>query len=134
MELELTIKRIGEGKYGTFGVILFDDVPFALTLERPWLDNQKGISCIPSGLYKCKRVDSPKFGDTFEVEHVPMRTHILFHKGNLDDDSHGCILIGEQYEYLKGDPAILASKKGFNEFKAKLSDVDEFTLYIMWCL
>jgi hypothetical protein len=115
---------------GTFGVLLEENIPFALTVERPWLSNQKGISCIPGGSYSCRRVDSPKFGNTFEVVGVSDRSEILFHKGNVDEDSHGCIIIGEQFESLNGKIAVLASAKGFSEFLDRLKDRVFFTLEI----
>jgi hypothetical protein len=126
----LTLKRIAMTEDGTFGVLMVGLVPFALTVERPWLDNRKSVSCIPAGNYYCRRVNSPKFGDTFEVTDVPGRTHILFHKGNLMGDSHGCIIVGEQFEPLKGRQAVLSSKKGFEEFKARTRDRDGFILSI----
>ncbi len=55
---------------------------------------------------------------------------ILFHKGNLDDDTRGCILIGEQFEKLNGEPAILRSGKGFSEFMYLNNNKDEFDLII----
>ena len=125
-----TLKRIAMNQYGTFGVLLQGLVPFVLTIERPWLDNRSNISCIPEGNYSCKRVNSPKFGDTFEVTDVSGRTHILFHKGNISDDSHGCIIIGEQFESLKGRAAVLSSKKGFEEFKERTSGINSFILSI----
>jgi len=129
----LTIKRIASVEAGTFGVFLNKyGVPFALTAERPWLDNAVSVSCIPVGTYNCKRVQSPKFGDTFEVEGVEGRTHILFHKGNIPmNDSHGCILIGETFDYLNGRPAVLSSKKGYTEFKSLLSGQVSFVLEIV---
>ena len=126
----LTLKRLATGEEGTPGVLIYDNWPFALTLEREWLDNQVGISCISAGTYYCERVDSPRFGDTFEVLEVLGRSHILFHKGNIDDDSHGCILVGEQFEPINGKKAIRASKKGYNEFMGILKDDDAFQLII----
>ncbi len=126
----LWLKRIGRDETGMYGVLTQDDLPFAVTLERPWLDNKKGVSCIPTGIYLCKRVNSPKFGNTFEVTGVPGRDAILFHKGNIMDDSHGCILVGEQYDPVMGTSGIVASAKGFQEFLERTKDVDEFQLYI----
>lgn len=128
--MDITIKRVSEIEDGTFGVVLADDVPFALSLERRWLNNKKGESCIPAGQYLCKRVISPRFGETFEVTNVLNRTHILFHKGNLDNDSHGCIIIGEEFGILYGKNAILSSRKGFSEFKNRLKKVNNFWLVI----
>ena len=137
----MRIKRIASTKHGTFGVIWGDGraAPFALTLERPWADNQKGMSCIPAGEYavlRCKASpdygfkDSSKFGNTFQVMNVPGRSYILFHKGNLDDDTRGCILIGEQYGFLRGQPAILASGPGFKEFLGIMATKNGFDLVI----
>jgi hypothetical protein len=120
---------------GTFGVLFDGETPFCLTLEREWKDNKRGESCIPMGTYSCKRVVSPKFGDTFEVCDVPGRSHILFHKGNLEDDSHGCILIGEEYGRFRiardiSKVAVLSSGRGFKEFRERTNSVDDFELKI----
>lgn len=122
--------RISEIKDGTFGVLLDDKIPFALTVERPWLENKKGESCIPDGFYTCRRLDSVKFGNTFEVCDVPGRTEILFHKGNVMDDSHGCIIIGEQFEFLNDKVAVLSSAKGFGEFLERTKNLVTFELHI----
>lgn len=123
----------------TFGALLYDGMPFALTLERPWLFNQRTVSCIPTGKYRALRCrnspdygykDSPRFGDTFQVYDVPGRSYILFHKGNLNDDSHGCILVGEQFEKINGESGIAASAKGFTEFMTILANEQEFRLTV----
>lgn len=132
--MTFTIKRIANTPEGMFGVILFDGKPFALTAERPWIDNESNVSCIPEGEYHCHRIRSPRFGDTFEVMHVPGRSHILFHKGNIPmEDSHGCILIGEQFEPLDGKLAVLASKRGYGEYKDILKGLDKHYLIIENC-
>lgn len=117
---------------GTFGVLLDESVPFCLTLERPWLNNGVGKSCIPDGEYICKRINSAKFGMTFEVCDVLGRTAILFHTGNLMDDSHGCIILGEQYDPLGGRNAVLVSGKAFQEFLFRLTGENTFKLTIKW--
>jgi hypothetical protein len=114
----------------TFGVLLDDRIPLCLTLERIWMSNERGVSCIPDGAYVCKRVDSPKFGVTFEVMDVPGRTDILFHRGNLSDDSHGCIVLGEEFGLLGNQRGILGSQKAFAEFLGRLKGQDTFNLDI----
>ena len=126
----VTVKRIAETDDGMFGVILDGITPFALTLENMWLNNVRNLSCIPAGEYRCERVNSPKFGDTFEVMDVPDRSHILLHKGNTEDNTHGCILIAEEFGYLNKKTAILSSKQGYGEFMQRLEGLDEFTLKI----
>jgi hypothetical protein len=111
-------------------VLLDEDLPFCVTLEREWLDNRRNISCIPEGTYICKRVISPKFGETFEVVDVPGRSHILFHKGNIKDDTHGCIIVGELFDPLNGENAVLSSGKAFQEFLSRLENNEAFTLTI----
>ena len=134
MNKNIKLWRIVDNVDGTFGVLIDEDIPFAVTVERRWLNNKKWDgkegSCIPPGVYVCKRITSPKFGNTFQVTAVPGRSEILFHKGNVQDDSHGCIIIGEQFEPLNGKTAVIASGKGFGEFLQRLSGINEFNLCV----
>jgi len=130
---QFTLKRIAYISDGTFGVLFDGDVPFCLTLEREWKDNKKGESCIPIGRYICRRFQSPKFGNTFEITDVFGRTYILFHKGNIEDDSHGCVITGEEYGEYKGKIAVLSSGKAFNEFLSRTVSIDTFSLEILDC-
>lgn len=126
----LHLKRVAVLPGVTFGVLLENGEPFAVTLEDPWKNNAVGESCIPKGSYKCRRVNSPKFGNTFEITNVPGRTHILFHRGNTTADTRGCVLIGESFEPLNGTPGIAHSGEGFAEFLRLLQSVNEFQLTI----
>jgi hypothetical protein len=68
------------------------------TLENPWLDNQRNISCIPEGEYKV-RLRLPRESATRDYIHllvkdVKDRDYILFHIGNKSSDTRGCILVG----------------------------------------
>ena len=127
----ITLKRISEIDDGTFGVLCDDDVPFAVTLEPNWRDNGKN-SCIPNGVYLCKRTRYIKNNyNTFEVLDVPKRSRILLHKGNVENHSLGCILIAEQYETLNGKIAVLRSAKGFDEFMYRVKDCATFALVIL---
>jgi len=133
--MKLVITRVStDENIGSFGTMKFDHrpAPFALSCEDPWLDNEPWVSCIPAGLYTCRRVDSPKFGDTFEICDVPNRTHILFHRGNTHHNTNGCVLVGEKYHFLEGIPSVAASGEGYAEFKAEVAGVDEFELEIRW--
>jgi len=127
----LVLKRVAENEDGVFGVLIDNfTIPFALTIERNWQNNKKNISCIPAGMYNCSKINSPKFGWTYQIMDVPSRTNILFHTANTEDDLKGCIGIGERFEYLKNKVAIWNSRDGFNEFKNRLKDNDIFTLII----
>jgi len=128
----LTLKRISTNQEATFGVLIDDTEPFAVTLERPWAENRIHVSCIPSGIYTCARASSPRFGDTFEVLGVPERSEILFHKGNTPGDTAGCILVAERFERLRGEPAVLSSAGGYGEFMERMEGAEGFKLTIIW--
>ena len=114
----------------TYGVLINEGIPFALTLERPWLENLPNVSCIPAGTYRAIRHVSPKFGETFWLQDVPGRSEILFHKGNIDDHSQGCILVGEAFNHVLGEAGITSSAEGFKEFMQVLEGRNEFQLEI----
>ena len=126
----LTLKRVAENEDGTFGVLIHNNVPFCLTIEPEWKNNMQNISCIPEGSYTCEKVNSPKFGSTFEIKRVPNRTHVLFHKGNVETDTLGCVILGEQFESLNGKWAILKSGKAFDEFINLTKGLISFRLQI----
>lgn len=129
----LVLKRISFTKHGTFGVLTYTSpgglIPICLTLEDPWLDNMPNISCIPSGLYICRRTESPKFGEVYEVTNVVGRVGVLFHKGNTMHDTQGCILLGATYENTNF-MGIARSQEGYGHFWALVNPVNEFKLEI----
>ena len=68
------------------------------TLELPYLDNQRSISCIPAGEYKV-RLRTAKESSSRDylhllVQDVKGRSYILVHIGNFPKDTRGCILVG----------------------------------------
>lgn len=130
----LTLKRIASRDDGTFGVLLANGRPIAVTLERPWRDNRKGESCIPVGRYTCVRVNSPRFGLTWMVSNVPDRSEILFHSGNIFTDSHGCILVAERFEtWSDGSVSIADSRIGMAELLAVTRDLVSLDLVVEDC-
>jgi len=96
-----------------------------------WFTLENDLKDIPAMVYRCKR-DYYHAGDyeTFEVTNVPGRSRILIHKGNVEDDSAGCILLGKTLGVYKNKIAVLNSGKAFREFMHWASDVDEFNLII----
>lgn len=72
-----------------------------------------------------------KYPDTFEVTGVQGRSYILFHSGNVEGHTEGCILLGEKIGKLREDRAILNSGKTFNNFIKELVLQDEFKLTIV---
>ena len=118
--------RLEKGGQGTFGVLRLDGEVFCVTLEPPERGNLTDISCIPAGRYRCRRVVSPRFGETFEVTGVPGRSQILVHAGNLAADTRGCVLVGRRYGVLGSERAVLESKATFAEFMDRCRGADDF--------
>jgi hypothetical protein len=124
------IIRVEKSDAGTFGVCLLDGKAFCVTLEPEDRDNAEGVSCIPEGEYIARRVNSPRYGDTFEVTGVPGRTHILFHAGNVEDDTRGCVLLGRNFGALGEQRAVLSSGNTFKSFMLAMLNNDSFRVRI----
>ena len=77
-----------------------------VTLELPNLNNQKQISCIPEGVYKCQKIVHPKFGNCFRILQVDSRDGVLIHNGNYTSNTHGCILVGKDFADINKDGII----------------------------
>jgi len=96
----------------TRGVLIVGDDVF-YTLELPWKNNERNVSCIPVGTYKAihlPRSHSGKYHNVYHVQQVAGRSGILIHAGNTTTDTDGCILIGINKGHLYGKPAVLQSK------------------------
>ena len=99
MEFSLVLERNKSTLHSVTGKLLLLDNKNNLilqlrTLERPWVFNERKISCIPSGTYLVKRHISPKFGQCFKIQDVKGRSDILIHSGNVVNDTLGCVLVG----------------------------------------
>lgn len=130
----LRIIRVENGEEGTFGVMTYNGFAFCVTLERQWKNNAKGISCIPEGQYFCRRHRSVNYPDTFEVCDVPGRSGILFHAGNHQHDSMGCILLGASFVKLNTTDRVIAnSGETFRLFQAWMKPDTECKLTIVSC-
>ena len=86
----------------TIGRLFINGESFCDTLENPWIDNQRSISCIPKGRYKVRlrlaRESATRDYLHLLVQDVPNRDYILFHRGNTAKDTSGCILVGKGRE------------------------------------
>jgi len=127
----ITILRVEDNnKYGMFGNLLIGPWIFCVTLEPPEKENQQRVSCIPTGNYTCRRIVSPKHGTTYEVQNVPERSGILFHAGNVVDNTEGCIILAEKFGKLEGNRAVLNSGETFTKFMNAMGSYEEFNLLI----
>lgn len=123
MELKLLINRIDQGKKQSLGEIFVlnqnnEIQKKAVTLELPWLKNERRISCIPAGTYPVEKRISPKFGLHFHIKDVPGRSFILIHAGNYYTQILGCVLIGSDFSDINKDGLldVVNSGKTLKEF------------------
>ena len=96
--VNLLIIRDTFTKESTIGKLFINGESFCDTLENPYINNERNISCIPEGQYKV-RLRLPRESATRDylhllVQDVPNRSYILFHIGNTANDTSGCILVG----------------------------------------
>lgn len=125
----ILIREYDNGKQ-TIGKIFFGKGNFLHTLELPWKENQRGISCIPKGTYKVIPHRSPKFGQCFWVQDVQGRSEILIHQGNYNSQIRGCILVGTGSWDINSDglPDVVNSKVAMQRLIKQLPQ--PFTLEI----
>lgn len=115
-QIHLTLTRTNESEEFTTGLLEVrrpNQEPFrAVSLERPWKDNERNISCIPPGLYKVIKT-THKSLPAFRVLDVPGRSGILIHIGNFIHQSEGCILPGKMVTHINNDkiPDVTHSKE-----------------------
>ncbi|WP_348800421.1 DUF5675 family protein [Flavobacterium adhaerens] len=77
---------------GTQGTLERNGTLVCYTIELPWLENQKRISCVPEGEYVLQKRFSPKFQWHLHLINVPGRDLILIHPANdAKTELLGCI-------------------------------------------
>lgn len=133
----LTLMRTMCHDSGIFGVLLNSEgKQIAVTLEHSYMKDGENRPKVKTGSYVCKlgphRLASMKHNfDTYEIENVPGHTDILFHRGNNENDSEGCVLLGEKL--MKNDDGsywINNSKVTFSKFMNHQAGVPEFNLEV----
>jgi len=96
--VNLLIIRNTFTEVSTIGKLYLNGEWLCDTLENPYLDNQRNISCIPTGEYSVRlrtaRESATKDYVHLLVKDVANRDLILFHIGNTAKDTRGCVLVG----------------------------------------
>lgn len=126
-EVRLKVVTVAIIEDGCFSALCWDGKPFAVSLERTF---QELYVVIPAGVHKCTATTFHRGGyATFEIE-VEGHKRVLFHKGNWEGDSEGCMLIGEEYGTLHDKPAIIHSGQGFTELMRLAEGLTEFYMQV----
>lgn len=126
------LERVEQADTHTFGRFWFNGQA-VWTLELPWKDNEKCVSCIPAGLYDVALIYSPKFKRMmWLVKDVPNRSGIRIHKVSFVRDLRGCIAPGLKRQDIDGDGLLdlKNSKDAIDLMKEHLPE--KFKLEIIW--
>ena len=79
-------------KEGTNGTLFSSNQFLSHTIELPWRNNKRNISCIPEGVYEIIPRFSKRFQHHLILKNVRGRSFILFHPANdALRDLEGCI-------------------------------------------
>jgi hypothetical protein len=105
--MELVLER-AYFKEGTNGTLFCSQVFLCHTIELPWVNSKRNISCIPEGEYEIAPRFSKKFQHHLILKTVKGRSFILFHPANdALKELQGCIA---PVTYLSGIGRGLYSK------------------------
>ena len=100
---------------GTNGKLACDGRFICYTIELPWRENEKRVSCIPEGYYLLRKRYNRKFKWHIEVVAVKNRSSILLHPANNAlNELNGCIAPVTQ---LFGAGLGLQSRQAFAKVK-----------------
>lgn len=139
--MNLVLFRYEQTENGIFGVLKNAEKGLTLqTLEHAYKEYDHPMqpnspfswdAKTPKGTYVCKRglhrlASMTEEFETFEVTGVPDHTGILFHIGNYNSDSNGCILLGAS----RFGTMLKDSRVAFAHFLEATKDVNEFNLRI----
>lgn len=132
------LKRVESNKDYTSGIWEISDDLIVQTLELPWKNNKQSISCIPTGAYKCKILDTPEELRTsrfdykhISIENVPKRSGIKIHIANFVSQLKGCIAPGETTVDFNNDGKLDVTNSGKTLEKMIKELPQEFSLLIV---
>ncbi len=126
--MRVSIRRLESTDEGTFGLLTMPGFR-CYTLELPWRNNARRVSCVPVGSYRAAIAQSPRFGRVYLLQGVPGRSAILIHPANVagdksmgyDSQLEGCIALGERVGALRNaagklQRAVLVSRPAVRAF------------------
>ncbi len=122
----------------TLGYMTLESGARLATIERPWLNNQPMVSCIPEGVYKIhlressviNRTTHGKYLHGWEVTGVPNRSFIMIHIANFPHELEGCIGVGLKHGMLDREMAVRQSGAAFDLLMHELAARPEWYLEI----
>jgi hypothetical protein len=143
----LTIHTVAIREDGCFSALLWEGRPFAVSVERTFdageAEHGKRL-VLPAGLIRCTADFYHKGGYATYQLHIDGHTRVLFHKGNREEHSLACVVVGESFggyspqtksysnHAMKDDQtAVLASGSAFEEFMILTAGRPEFYAQVL---
>jgi hypothetical protein len=129
--MNITLKRTQSDDTCTRGIIMLEDGTTIYSLELPWKNNEKDVSCVPSGVYQLIPYTSPKHDSTWYLENAELgvggygveRSFCEIHSANWARQLEGCIALGLEdqpmFDPIEGAvvPAVEQSMLAINRIK-----------------
>lgn len=117
-----TLRRFAYMPWATFGRLQVGGFA-CYTVERPWVNNQVNVSCIPLGRYPLTLGRYNRGGyPAYVVEDVPGRSQIKIHAANTAADVVGCIGPGLDLGTVNGEWGVVRSRDALDAFMAAMED------------
>lgn len=132
--MNLTLARDRYSNLGIFSTLEDENgEQIAVTLEHAYEDENGDYSPkLPAGTYTCKlgshHLDHLGVAELYQIMEVPGHEGILFHVGNYNRDSDGCVLLGTGLGQAQA--CITASRVAFDKFMT-LQGGKDFTLSVV---
>ena len=126
--MDMVLKRTSCEQTGIYGIFSSAEGAWScLTLEHAFFDEGQYHPKIPVGTWQCVRRLSPHFGiDVFCLVGVPGHSFLEIHVGNYNDDSDGCVLLGQS----RIGNMIDNSRNTFDDFMRRQTGVNSFNLVV----
>ena len=129
--------RVRESEQGAIGIFEINDFDFYCFFLMPDSTDAERFY-IPDGNYIARRVGNEswrKWPNTFEIvkqgtDGVDGHTALLFHSGNIEKHSMGCVLLGETIGKLTGQRAVLNSGATYQKFLHYTRNINSLLLKI----
>ena len=135
MRQRLTLTRRWYEDERTLGELHCGSEFVAFTMEPGKADTD--APRVPVGFYALERHDEPgfRYRDTWalvgrDVSHQPVpgipRSAVLFHAGNRDEETRGCILLGLRIGRLEDETAVMESRVAMGRLRKFLGVADAY--------
>lgn len=146
MPEKLILTRFHSDKISTCGTLKHPKLKEPIfTLELPWKENKRNVSCIPEGEYKIRPFHSDTHGYCFEIYNVVNRDLIRMHSANSVRENYqdpyiktkvwrcqlrGCVAPGMK---LRLDGIIEHSGDAMNILRKIIRDEMDFEIVNSFC-